>query len=176
MRHSELRYGLRITQTGSSRRSVLQKSSKEIPKDTSSEADGNQFRYVQQNRACWRCRQRFPVLIAPYELESVLLFRCDQTGDYRYLPIDDADQIAAQRSTGHTAKSATSRSDSPITQKQFETCLEEFLKTAKCACGGRYYLANKSPVKCPRCGARSFSWWPWPEKVVVSSNIPKLAT
>jgi hypothetical protein len=31
-------------------------------------------------------------------------------------------------------------------------------------------------VKCPRCGARSLSWWPWPEEVVVSSDIPKLAT
>ena len=148
---------------------------KNMVTDISLEAAGNQFRCLQQNRTCWRCRQKFPVLIAPYELEPILLFRCDQTGDYRYLPLDDADQIAAQRS-GRTAKSAISPSDSPITQKQYETSLEEFLKTAKCACGGRYYFANKSPVKCPRCRARSFSWWPWPEEVVTLSNIQKLAT
>ena len=144
--------------------------------DISLEADGSQFRYVQQNRTCWRCRQRFPVLVAPYELESILLFRCDQAGDYRYLPLDDADQIAAQRSAGRTAKNAISRSDSPISQKQYETYLEEFLKTAKCACGGKYNFSNKSPAKCPRCRARSFSWWPWPEEVVSLSNVPKLTT
>ena len=141
----------------------------------SPQSNGSQFRYVQQNRVCWRCRQRFPMLIAPYELESVLLFRCDQTGDYRYLLLDDADQIAAQRS-GSTAKSVTSRPDSPITQKQYETNLEEFLKATKCTCGGRYYFSNKCPVRCPRCRARSFSLWPWPEEVVILSSIPKLAT
>ena len=166
-----------MTQARPTGRRILQEADdKNMGTDISLEAAGNQFRYVQQNRTCWRCRQKFPVLIAPYELEPILLFRCDQTGDYRYLPLDDADQVAAQRSTGHTAKSATSRPDSPITQKQYETCLEEFLKTAKCACGGRYYFANKSPVKCRRCGARSFSWWPWPEEVVSLSNVPKLIT
>ncbi len=165
-----------MAQTEPSARRILQKSDdNNMPKDISPESDGSQFRYVQQNRACWRCRQRFPVLIASYELEPVLLFRCDHAGDYRYLLIDDADQIAAQQS-GSTAKSATSRPDSPITQKQYEVYLEEFLKTTKCACGGRYYFSDKCPVKCPRCGARSFSWWPWPEEVVVLSNIPKLAT
>jgi len=167
---------MRMAQTEPSEKRILQKSDdKNMATHSSPESDGSQFRYIQQNRTCWRCRKKFPVLIAPYELDPVLLFRCDHKGDYRYLLLDDADQIAAQQS-GSTRASATSRPVSPITQKQFEIYLKEFLKTTKCACGGRYHFSAKTPVKCPQCGAWSFTWWPWPEEVVALSNIPKLAT